>query len=386
MAYAIAACCCTSIAGAADLQTVVDQAIRPAMKEYDVPGIAVAVTVNGKPAYFSYGVASRESGAPVSEHTLFELGSVSKTFTATLASYAVAQGKLSLDDHPSRFMPALKGAAIDKATVLHFGTYTAGGLPLQTPDAIQNTEQGRLAYFRHFKPVAAPGKVRVYSNPSIGMFGQLAGLALKAAPADVLEQQIMPGLGLSGTYVRVPASAMPNYAWGYNADNQPVRVGGGPFSTEAYGVRSSSADLIRYVQANIDPARLDATLRRAIEGTHVGYFRTGVNTQGLGWEQYAYPVTLAQLQEGNSNTMSRGVNPTVRLTPPQPASQSTWYNKTGATNGFSSYVAFVPERKIGIVILANRSWPIPERIKAAYTIMQALEQEEPGRSRAGGNP
>ncbi len=170
-----------------------------------------------------------------------------------------------------------------------------------------------------------------------------------------------------------PQSAMPNYAWGYNKDNKPRRMQEDLFSVEAYGVRSSSADLIRYVQANIDPSQLDATVRRAIEATHVGYFRTGVNTQGLGWEQYAYPVSLAQLLEGNSNTMSREVNPTVRLSPPLPASDKTWYNKTGATGGFSSYVAFVPEKKIGIVILANKSYPIPERIKAAYTILSSLE-------------
>lgn len=373
MAFAIAACCCTSIAGAADLQSVVDQAIKPIMKEYDVPGIAVAVTVNGKASYFSYGLASKAEQTPVSEHTLFELGSVSKTFTATMVTYGVAQGKLSLDDHPGRYIPQLKGSAIDKATVLNFGTYTAGGLPLQIPDGVKNTEQDMLAFLRDFKPVAAPDKVRVYSNPSLGVFGHVASVAMKASQADILEKQILPKLGMRSTYIQVPQSAMPNYAWGYNKDNKPRRMQEDLFSVEAYGVRSSSADLIRYVQANIDPSQLDATVRRAIEATHVGYFRTGVNTQGLGWEQYAYPVSLAQLLEGNSNTMSREVNPTVRLSPPLPASDKTWYNKTGATGGFSSYVAFVPEKKIGIVILANKSYPIPERIKAAYTILSSLE-------------
>jgi beta-lactamase class C len=372
MAFAIAACCCTPIAGAADLQTMVDQAIKPILKEYDVPGIAVAVTVNGKPSYFSYGVASKESGAPVTENTLFELGSVSKTFTATMVSYAVAQGKLSLDDHPSRYMPQLKGSAIDQATVLNFGTYTAGGLTLQLPDGVQNTEQSMLAYLRNFKPIAAPDKVRVYSNPSLGVFGHVASLAMKTSQVDILEKQILPKLGMRNTYLQMPQSALPNYAWGYNAENKAVRMRDNLFSVEAYGVRSSSADLIRYVQANIDPGQLEPAVRRAIEGTHIGYFKTGVNTQGLGWEQYPYPVSLAHLQEGNSSKMSREVNPTTRLSPPQPASDSTWYNKTGATGGFSSYVAFVPEKKIGIVILANKNYPIAERIKAAYAILTQL--------------
>lgn len=373
MALAIAACCCTPVAGAADLQTTVDQAIKPIMKEYDVPGIAVAVTVNGKPSYFSYGVASKDSGAPVSENTLFELGSVSKTFTATMASYALVQGKLSLKDHPSRFVPKLKGSALDKATVLNFGTYTAGGLPLQFPDDVADSEAGMLAYFGHFKPKAAPGVVREYSNPSLGMFGHLASRALKADPADVLEQQILPKLGMHHTYLRVPASALPNYAWGYNKDNKPVRANPELFSAQTYGVRSSTADMIRYVQANIAPGQLDATLRRAIEGTHVGYYQIGTMVQGLGWEQYPYPVALDDLQAGNSEAMSRKANPVRLLTPPKPASNATWYNKTGATGGFGAYVAFVPAKNIGIVILANKNYPIAERIKAAYAIMQALE-------------
>jgi beta-lactamase class C len=374
MAYAIAACCCTSVAGAADLQSVVDQAIKPIMKQYDVPGIAIAVTVNGKPSFFSYGVASKESGTPVSEATLFELGSVSKTFTATVASYALVQGKLSLDDHPSRYIPKLKGTALDKATVLNFGTYTSGGLPMQFPDEVTDDEAGMLAYFGHLKPKAAPGKVRVYSNPSLGMFGNLASLALKVDQADVLEQDILPKLGMSGTYIRMPQSAVVNYAWGYNDDNQPVRMRPQLFSAQTYGVRSSTADMIRYVQANLDPSQLDATLRRAIEGTHVGYYKVGSGgmVQGLGWEQYAYPVASEVLQAGNSSHMSREPNPVTLLTPPKPASANTWYNKTGATGGFSSYVAFVPAKKIGIVILANKNYPIADRIKAAQAIMAQL--------------
>lgn len=373
MAFAIAAGCCIPVAGAADLQTIVDQAIKPIMKEHDVAGIAVAVTIDGKPAFFSYGVASKETGAPVSEHTLFELGSVSKTFTATMASYALVQGKLSLDDHPSRYVPKLKGAPLDKATVLNFGTYTAGGLPLQFPDEVSDDEQGMLAYFGHFKPSAAPGQVRVYSNPSLGMFGHLAGLSLKANPADVLEKQILPKLGMTHTYLRMQQSAMANYAWGYNQDNKPVRMGQELFSGQTYGVRSSTSDLIRYVQANIDPSQLDATLRSAIEGTHVGYYRVGGMVQGLGWERYAMPVSLDTLQDGNSSKMSREANPVTLLTPPKPPSDNVWYNKTGATNGFGAYIAFVPAKKIGIVILANKNYPIADRVKAAYAILNALK-------------
>lgn len=76
------------------LRPVVDASIRPLLKEHRIPGIAVAVLKDGKAHYFNYGVADRERAVGVSEQTLFEIGSVSKTLTATLGAYAVVQGGL----------------------------------------------------------------------------------------------------------------------------------------------------------------------------------------------------------------------------------------------------------------------------------------------------
>jgi beta-lactamase class C len=340
------------------------------MAEYDVPGMAVAVIVDGQPIFFNYGVASKEKNAPVSENTLFELGSVSKTFTATLTSYAQVLGKLSLDDHPGKYMPQLKGSAIDKVSLLNLGTYTAGGLPLQFPDEISN---GRMIdYFRQWKPDALAGTQREYSNPSIGLFGHIAGLALKSDFADAMESQLFPQLGLKSSFIRVPESAMVNYAWGYDKANKPIRVNPGVFDAQAYGVKSTSADMIRFVQANIEPNRLEGAMQRAVDGTHVGYFEVGDMVQGLGWEEYAYPVTLERLLAGNSEAMINESNPAKKLAPPQVAPPATLFDKTGSTNGFGAYVAFVPEKKIGIVMLANKNYPIPARVRAAHAILDQL--------------
>ncbi|MEC5215528.1 beta-lactamase class C [Actimicrobium sp. GrIS 1.19] len=357
------------------LRGAVDRTVRPLMAKYDVPGMAVAVTVDGQTSFYNYGVASREEKTPVSETTLFEIGSISKTFAATLGAYAQALGKLSLDDHPGKYVPQLQASAINRASLLNLGTYTAGGLPLQVPDQI-STDAQMLAYFQQWKPEAAPGTQRQYSNPSIGLFGQIAALALQGDFAEIMEQQVFPRLGLRGSYIRVPGSAMANYAWGYDKANKPIRMIPGVLAAPAYGVRSTTADMIRFVQANIAPDRLEASMRSAVDGTHVGYFRAGDAVQGIGWEQYPYPVSLKRLLSGNSSAMIFDPTAAKQLVPPRLPAGPTLFNKTGSTNGFGAYVAFVPEKKIGIVILANKNFPIPARIEAAHAILEQLARTE----------
>ncbi len=66
------------------------------MKQYGIPGMAVGVTIGGTHYLFNYGVASKATKARVEPSTLFEIGSITKTFTASLTSYAQLTGKLSL--------------------------------------------------------------------------------------------------------------------------------------------------------------------------------------------------------------------------------------------------------------------------------------------------
>ncbi|GGE29733.1 beta-lactamase [Agaricicola taiwanensis] len=356
-----------------EIAKAVDRAFQPLLKEHDVPGIAVAVTAGGQQHFFNYGVAAKDTKAPVTKDTLFEIGSISKTFTATLASYAQALGKLSLDDHPRKYMPQLSGSAVDEATLLHLGTYTAGGLPLQFPEGITNTAE-MTAYFRQWKAGAAPGAQRRYSNPSIGLFGHLTGIAMNGNFARLIETDIFPALGLGSSYIRVPEAAMGNYAWGYNKAGKPIRVSRAVLDAEAYGVKSTAADMIRYVEGNIQPDRLEPAMKQAVEGTHVAYFKVGEMAQGLGWEQYPYPITLERLLAGNSSSMIMEPNAATPLKPPHRPTEPTLFNKTGSTNGFGAYVAFVPAKKIGIVMLANRNFPIPARVTAAHAVLEALSK------------
>ncbi|WP_309084790.1 class C beta-lactamase [Chelativorans sp.] len=356
-----------------DLERVVDEAIRPLKEEHNVPGMAVAITAGGERYFFSYGVASKESGQRVTEDTLFEIGSISKTFTATLAAYAAARGDLALSDKASKYWPALAGSSFDGISLLDLATYTAGGLPLQFPDGVSNVKQ-MAGYYQNWRPLYAAGTYRVYSNPSIGLFGYLAARSMGEPFDDLMEGELFPMLGLSSTYIRVPQDRMGDYAYGYSRKGKPIRMRPGVLASEAYGVKTSAADLIRFVEANLNSAGMDETLQRAIAATHTGYYEVGEMTQGLGWEIYPYPVDLDRLLAGNSPEIAGKPNKAVRLDPPAPPRKDMLINKTGSTNGFGAYVAFIPGKGIGVVMLANKYYPNPARVKAAHQILTALDR------------
>ena len=358
------------------LQEEVDKVILPVMKEFSVPGIAVAVTINGEHYFYNYGVASKQTQDAVTSETVFELGSISKTFTATLASYAKVEGKMSFSDHISKYITALKGSAFDRITVLNAATHTTGGLPLQFPDNIKDNRRA-IKYLKTWQPKSEPGTDRSYSNPGTGLLGMVAANSLDQSFEKAMEKIIFPALGMSSTYINVPKSRLKNYAYGYSKNDEPIRVNPGPMASEAYGIKSTATDMIRYVDANLQILRLNKKIESAITNTHIGYFKVGEMTQDLIWEQYPYPAELSQLLAGNSPKIIFEQNPAAKIDPVLRQDANVLINKTGSTNGFGGYVAFVPSRIIGIVILANKNYPIHARVTIAYQILNQLDRLAP---------
>ncbi|HCR1290683.1 TPA: beta-lactamase, partial [Pseudomonas aeruginosa] len=291
------------------------------------------------------------------------------------AGYALAQDKMRLDARASQHWPALQGSRFDGISLLDLATYTAGGLPLQFPDSVQKDQAQIRDYYRQWQPTYAPGSQRLYSTPSIGLFGYLAARSLGQPFERLMEQQVFPALGLEQTHLDVPEAALAQYAQGYGKDDRPLRVGPGPLDAEGYGVKTSAADLLRFVDANLHPERLDRPWAQALDATHRGYYKVGDMTQGLGWEAYDWPISLKRLQAGNSTPMALQPHRIARLPAPQALEGQRLLNKTGSTNGFGAYVAFVPGRDLGLVILANRNYPNAERVKIAYAILSGLEQQ-----------
>ncbi len=354
------------------MRQAVDAAIKPVLERYGIPGMAVGVTLDGKRYFIDYGVSSKGKKVPVTRDTLFELGSISKTFTATLVTYAEGEGKLSLSDKVSRHMPELKGSALDNVRLLDLATHTAGGFPLQLPGAVKDQKQ-LVAYFRAWKPKDPPGTSRSYANPSIGLLGVIGAKVMGAPFETLMEKRLFPDLGLKRTYINVPAAQMNTYAWGYNRDDRPVRVNPALLGNEAYGVKSNAVDMLRYIEVNMGMHTVPEKIARAVMATHTGYFRSGELIQDLIWEQYPYPVALDKIVSGNSGKMIYNANPATAIEPPMPPRGDVILNKTGSTGGFGAYVAYVPDKKLGIVMLANKGYPNEARVKAAHEIFSQLQ-------------
>ncbi|CAM3957190.1 class C beta-lactamase [Bordetella tumulicola] len=350
------------------LAVEISQATEHVMREYNVPGMAIAVTDHGRQTFYNFGVASKATNQSVTSDTLFEIGSVSKTFTATLATYAQTLGRLSLDDSPASYLPTLRGSNLSKVSLVHLGTHTAGGFPLQVPDAITNSKQ-LMRYFAAWTPQYEAGSARTYANPSIGLLGMVAAEALGHPYKAIMERQLFPLLGLHDSYIDVPRAKMQDYAQGYDKTDAPVRVTPGVLADEAYGVKATARDLIRFVQLNIESSGGEGNLDKALRDTRVGYYKLGAMTQDLVWEQYDAPVRLDDLLEGNSAKVAYETHPIQAIVPPRAPASAVWVNKTGSTNGFGAYVAFLPAQDKGIVILANKNFPIEARIRLAYRIL-----------------
>ncbi|WP_447505211.1 ADC family extended-spectrum class C beta-lactamase [Acinetobacter pittii] len=353
-----------------EIKKLVDQNFKPLLDKYDVPGMAVGVIQNNKKYETYYGLQSVQDKKAVSSSTIFELGSVSKLFTATAGGYAKNKGKISFDDTPGKYWKELKNTPIDQVNLLQLATYTSGNLALQFPDEVQ-TDQQVLTFFKDWKPKNPIGEYRQYSNPSIGLFGKVVALSMNKPFDQVLEKTIFPGLGLKHSYVNVPKTQMQNYAFGYNQENQPIRVNPGPLDAPAYGVKSTLPDMLKFINANLNPKKYPADIQRAINETHQGFYQVGTMYQALGWEEFSYPAPLQTLLDSNSEQIVMKPNKVTAISK-EPSVKM--FHKTGSTNGFGTYVVFIPKENIGLVMLTNKRIPNEERIKAAYAVLNAIKK------------
>lgn len=351
---------------------VVNKTVQAVMKKNNIPGVAVAVIYQGKHWYFTYGVINTEHNIPVTEYSLFEIGSVSKTFTGVLGGDTLARGEINLDDSVRRYWPALAASKWNNISLLQLATYTAGGLPWKIPHQVTN-ESSLLDFYNAWQPHWQPGAKRLYGNSSIGLFGVLAVKPSGMHFEDALKIRVLQPLNMNSTWINVPEEHQQHYSWGYN-NNKPVRLLPDMLAAKTYGLISTVRDMATWIQANMAPEQVqNETLQQGLKLAQSRYWRIGSMYQGLGWDIFNWPAEPDVVIYCSNHKVSSEPQTSVAITPPVSLVKSSWVHKTGSTRGFGTYVAFIPEKQIGIVILANKNYPYDDRIKTAYAIFNTLQ-------------
>lgn len=243
------------------LQGKLPEFVKAQATEWGVPGVAVGVLLNGQEIYASHGVTSLTNPLPVDEKTLFPLGSVSKTFTATALMRLVAEGKVDLDAPVRRYVPELKLAdeqAAAQITVLNLLNHTAG-LDWNLIDDGEGDRSlaGLVAKLPQLPLIAPPGVRASYSQAGYNLAGRIiekvTGLPFEQAMASL----VLEPVGLADTVYGLSEVMVRKFAVGYNrgddGEMHPARPWAG-FKEGARGdnpgggLASSLSDLLRWAR------------------------------------------------------------------------------------------------------------------------------------------
>ena len=285
-------------------------------------GATVGVWKHGEQRIFAYGTAKPDS--------IFEIGSITKTFTALALAQFVVQGKARLDEPvrellPRDTVPKPKGPEI---TLLDLATHRSGLPP--GPDNLHSTDgQNRLAgyetadlyEFMKSWGVAKPRNAPFgYSGLGFGLLGQ--ALANRAGVSyEDLVRGITEPLGMPDTVIDLSAEQRSRMIQGYNGFHAPVPLVNAGALAPGGEIRSTAADMLRYLTANLHPENVsrETGLPSALELQHV--LRAPIERN--------VSIALSWVHTG----------------------EIYWHN--GATAGYTSHASFSPEGDYAVIVLTN---------------------------------
>jgi serine-type D-Ala-D-Ala carboxypeptidase/endopeptidase len=323
----------------ADLKPILDREFAPVLDHGVLAkstggGIVIGVYDHGQTRVFSYGTAQPDS--------IFEIGSITKTFTGLILAQMVEQKKVALDDPVRTLLPAGTVAKPDgpEITLVDIATQHSG-LP-RSPDNFHPTNASnpyadyhaaQLYEFLEKHGVARPQDPGfLYSNLGFGLLGHALSLRAGVPYDQLLKTEITGPLHMNDTVVTLSPSQQQRLIQGHDAANHPVgRWDLADAFAGAGALTSTAADMLKYLEANLHPEKLgagapagspSATLPAALELDHQ------TRASGIG----ELKIALAWL----CNDANHGCF------------------HDGGTGGYASFVSFMPNDDRAIVILYNR--------------------------------
>lgn len=334
------------------LQTVFDKRIDTIARDYinkvTAVGLSIGILYKGNVYYYGYGEMKKGSGKIPDEHAVFEIGSVTKTFTATLLAYFVVEGKVQLSDPITKYLPDSVAAnkELQGITLQMLSNHTSG-LP-RLPDNLFSaatdmrnpykdyTEKKLYTYLKHCKTESKPGEKYAYSNLAVGLLGNILGHVGGEPYEQMVKEVICNRIGMVHTYMRGGESGGSGLVNVYNTRGEEIQMWDLGALAGAGCIRSDVRDMTRYVEANM---HLDNNpLMRETALTHKITYNKEVSV-GLGWHF--------------NTTIGPGF---------------FWHG--GATAGCRSFVAFIPDYNVSVVLLANSDEDVEE---AGLRILKLLQ-------------
>jgi CubicO group peptidase (beta-lactamase class C family) len=315
-----------------------DDVARRELARWKVPGLAVAVLRDGAVDARAYGITSLETRQPVTPETLFQIGSVSKVFTATLVMCLVEEGLLDLDQPVATYLPDLRLAdetAPQTITLRHLLTHSSGieGDRFENLYGVGDDALAKaVAEFQTLRQVTTPGSLWTYSNNAFSLAGAIVERVLGTPFETAMSERIFAPLKMIRSFYFAHEAITYPVAVGHtqppDADPEIARNYPLPrYVNPAGGIISPVGDLLRFATFHLGDGTAEETrllsqaALRAMQTPQIpaANFATAY---GLGWAIY---------RDDEAKVLGHG----------------------GSTNGFQAQLTLVPAQGFAIAQLTN---------------------------------
>jgi len=313
----------------ADIQALIQSRV----DENRAIGIVVGVMeADGSTRIYAAGDAG-PGAQPLGDRSVFEIGSITKVFTAILLADMVAKGEVSFDDPVQKYLPAdavtIPTRDGREITLLDISTHRSGlpGMPDNfTPADDSNpyadyTVEQMYEFLSNHELRRDIGSQAEYSNLAVGLLGHALARINGSSYEELVRERILNPLGMTNTGITLSEDMQHWLAIGHDAEGNTASNWDIPTLAGAGALRSDMNDMLVFIAANTGPAK--TPLEEVMRETHKRRNDFGENIDiGLNW--------IIQ-HEGDDKVV--------------------WHN--GGTGGYRTFAGFDPDRNVGAVVLTN---------------------------------
>jgi CubicO group peptidase (beta-lactamase class C family) len=267
----------------ADLSKRLRKAIDPQIGPEKNVGVIVGIYDQGKVQFLSFGEVERGSKKPPNETTIFEIGSITKTFTGLMLAHAIEEGLVNENDPISKFQSEWKNQNVSDITLEELVTHRSGlprlpcNLHYTNPhlpyaeytneDLVQGLTNDSLSESLECSLQDHPSAEIEYSNWGFALLGYILGKKQGFTYPEMLDRQISKPLHLVDTTYALSSEQFKRTAVGYDSNGVETQLWDRQAMMGNGAVRSTAADLILYAKAFLHPdsTSLSAEIHRTIQ-------------------------------------------------------------------------------------------------------------------------